>query len=106
MGELFLTRQARQDIKEIGRFTQQRWGNDQRRRYLMLFSVTFEKLTQQSILGKPRNELKHGLLSYVCESHVIYFRRTACGVEILRILHQRMDACAHLVIASVTNPST
>jgi toxin ParE1/3/4 len=96
MGEFFLTRRARQDIADIGRYTQRRWGAKQRDRYLELFLAAFKKLANQSSLGRECDEIKHGLLSHLCESHVIYFRRVARGIEVLRILHQRMDARAHL----------
>ena len=31
-----LTKQALEDLREIGRYTQQGWGRDQRRHYLVL----------------------------------------------------------------------
>jgi len=36
-----LTNMAKADLKEIGRFTQTRWGRDQRDLYLKMLDVSF-----------------------------------------------------------------
>lgn len=42
-------------------------------------------------LGRRRDEVRPGLLSYICGRHVIFFRRRANRTEIVRILHGRQS---------------
>jgi len=50
-----------------------------------------------AVTGRSRNEIKADLLCYPCNKHMIFFRRTATGdVQILRVLHERMDFGQHL----------
>lgn len=39
---------------------------------------------------------RSGLLRWRCERHVIYFRKVADGLEIVRIVHDRMLPSKHL----------
>ena len=95
MADFTLSPLAKSDLQHIGRFTQKRWGVSQRNHYLDLLLKAFFTLAHEPILGRPRSDIHAGVLSYLCASHVIYFRRQSGCVEILRILHQRMDAKAH-----------
>ncbi len=96
MAEFILTRRAHRDMALIGQFTQNRWGPAQRNRYLDGLVEVFTALAKNPHLGRPRGTIKPGLLSYVYMRHVIYFRVADCGIEVLRILHQRMDAAEQL----------
>ncbi|SHJ75776.1 ParE toxin of type II toxin-antitoxin system, parDE [Malonomonas rubra DSM 5091] len=44
MSAFTLTEKAKADLKDIARFTQQRWGREQRNKYLELLDVSFHKL--------------------------------------------------------------
>ncbi|WP_207099867.1 type II toxin-antitoxin system RelE/ParE family toxin [Paracoccus shandongensis] len=69
----------------------------QAERYLTQLDQTFHILAETPTLGRDCGDLKPGLLSIPCNRHVIFFRRDPAGtVEILRILHQRMDFPRHL----------
>ncbi|WP_295044951.1 type II toxin-antitoxin system RelE/ParE family toxin [uncultured Paracoccus sp.] len=97
MPELLISSLAREDLKEIGRYTQQNWGIRQRNSYLRAFSAKFDDIRNGVAAGQQRPDIRPGLLSIPCNRHVIFFRRNpARSVEILRILHQRMDFHRHL----------
>lgn len=99
MPELTLTPLAQSDIKAIGRYAQETWGVAQRNDYLKSIAETFEHLREGFIAGRTREEIRTNLLSSPCQEHVIFFRRTHAGhVEVLRILHARMDFANHLEI--------
>lgn len=97
MGTFRLTHQAHEDFEKIGLYTLESWGEDQAVLYLTKLDETFSALAHSSAMGKARNDLLPGLLSCPCSQHAIFFRRHAQGnVDILRILHQRMDFERHL----------
>ena len=92
-----LTILAEMDFDGIGAYTQEMWGTAQAARYLAKLDETFAALARTAALGKDRTDLRPDLLSCPCNRHVIFFRRDGQGnVEILRILHDRMDFELHL----------
>jgi toxin ParE1/3/4 len=46
--------------------------------------------------GADYSFVRDDLRRYECISHAIYYRRTASGILVLRILHGRMDPGHHL----------
>ncbi len=95
-GRFRLTLQAERDFEAIGEYTVETWGYDQAVQYLSKLDQTFGALAQTPGLGKDRSDLRGGLLSCPCNKHVVFFRRDVSGnVEILRILHERMDFQRH-----------
>jgi len=91
-----LTVMAEADFEEIGGYTFEMWGEKQADRYLTQLDQTFAMLTNASGMGKDRHDLAPNMMSCPCNRHVIFFRRDAKGdVEILRILHERMDFVRH-----------
>lgn len=97
MPDLTIAPLARDDIKDIGRYTQTTWGVAQRDVYLRTFATVFGQMRDGTITGRARDEIRDNLLCYPCNKHMIFFRRTDAGdVQILRILHERMDFGRHL----------
>jgi toxin ParE1/3/4 len=91
-----LTRPALRDLAEIGRHTREHWSYEQARRYGTAIAARLKWLCHNQPLWHERPELAEGLFSYPHQSHVIIFRTYRDGIEILRILHQRMDPARHL----------
>ena len=97
MPDLTIAPLARADLKEIGLYTQERWGVRRRDGYLGAFATRFGQIRAGTVAGRLRPEIRPGILSCPCHRHVIFFRRDGRGnVEILRILHQRMDVRRHV----------
>jgi toxin ParE1/3/4 len=97
VAKLTIAPAAREYLKEVGRYAQRTWTVRQRDVYLGDFATVFERLRTGMARGRNRLEVRDGLLSYPCNRHVIFFRPDAEGnVEILRILHGRMDFARHL----------
>ncbi|HEX9625872.1 MAG TPA: type II toxin-antitoxin system RelE/ParE family toxin [Acidiferrobacterales bacterium] len=55
-----------------------------------------ELLGENPGIGTNADDLRPGYRRFVHESHVIFYRETAHGVLIVRILHKRMDVDRHL----------
>lgn len=92
-----LTVFAEADFDGIGEYTASNWGLEQAAHYLSELDQAFETLAARSTLGKDRSDLRPFMRAWHCNHHVIFFRRDGDGnVEILRILHERMDFARHL----------
>jgi toxin ParE1/3/4 len=90
-----ISRAARQDLLFIARFTERRWGKAQRNHYLKQLDEVFGLISENPSIGRACDELSPGYRKFPEGAHVIYFRTTD-RVEIIRILHERMDPDTHL----------
>jgi toxin ParE1/3/4 len=88
---------AKADIEDIWDYTVNRWGLDQAAHYLRLINTACEELAQGKRLSRSADDVRPGYHRAAAESHIIFFRRMDTGVlDIIRILHQRMDIARHL----------
>lgn len=86
-----VTPRARDDIKSIGIYTQQKWGRVQRSQYLKQLEQRFEWLAQYPLLGKYRADIAEGFYSYLHREHVVFYRITPDFIDIIGVVHQEMD---------------
>lgn len=91
-----LTRAARRDLVEIGRFTLQRWGEKQALRYLTQLDERLRSLALEPEAGRRCDELRPGYWRYREGRHVIFYRAEGKQLEIIRILHERMLPRLHV----------
>ena len=92
----WLTEPAKNDLVLIWQYTADRWNEAQADNYIDAMEVRFAWLTQNQKLWKPRPEIIQGLFSHSEHSHVSLFRKRRQSLEILRVLHRRMDIETHL----------
>ena len=87
-----LTGAAKEDLRKIARFTEKRWGRNQRFLYVKQFDDIFHLLAKTPEAGKQCDYIKKGYRKFPQGSHVVFYREGAeCGVLIVRILHKNMD---------------
>lgn len=87
-----LTNMAKADLKGIADFTQSRWGREQRNLYLQMLDVSFRQLAANPLKGNDCSDIRIGYRKLNVGSHVIFYRQTrADTIEIVRVLHGRMD---------------
>ena len=91
-----LTRPAIRDLTEIGRYTRQTWGEEQAYRYRTAITARLKWLCHNKSLWNERPELSEGVYTCHEQRHVIVFREYEVGIEILRVLHERMDPVRHV----------
>ncbi|WP_304054353.1 type II toxin-antitoxin system RelE/ParE family toxin [Nitrosomonas communis] len=92
-----LTQKARDDLLTIGRYTRRQLGKTQQIRYLTQLDNAFHDLADKPNLGRACDDIREGYLKYGVGMHVIFYRPTGKGrIEIIRILHGRMDIEQHL----------
>lgn len=88
---------ARRDLTDIWRFSAERWDRAQADRYLRLLSASFDGLACGALVGRAIDEIRPGYRKHAVGSHVVFYRiGTPGSVEVVRILHRRMDIDRHL----------
>jgi toxin ParE1/3/4 len=92
MNTFTLTRRAKADLKSIAKFTEKRWGQEQRNIYIKQFDDTFNVLSGTPKIGSNCNYIKDNYEKFPQGSHIIYYRMTnQVNIQIIRILHKNMD---------------
>ena len=87
-----LTYKAIADLKDIGHYTLEHWGREQRNLYLQMLDVYFQQLASNPLSGKDCSDIRNGYRKFNAGSHVIFYRQKSSeSIEIVRILHGRMD---------------
>ena len=96
MPGFLLTSKAMDDLKSIGRYTQKKWGREQRNKYLSMLDDSFHTISYQPEIGINCDNIRTGYRKYHVGRHLIFFRLSAENVEVVRILHDSMDIESHL----------
>jgi toxin ParE1/3/4 len=91
-----LSPRAQSDIEEIWDYTAAHWGADQAERYLRQIKAEIEAVASDPRRGRACDELRAGYRKHPAGSHLLFYRTTPNGVDIVRILHRRMDFERHL----------
>ena len=92
MSKFTLTQRAKSDLKSIARFTENRWGREQRYIYIKQFDDTFHVLSNTPEIGNNCSYIKQNYQKFPQGSHIIYYRvTTQNSIQIIRILHKNMD---------------
>lgn len=113
MAKFRLSRPAQSDLEQILATSAERWGEDAKDRYAQLLVATMRKIAAdpEGPTTRNRNDLLPGVRSVHLRHaqrerrarsvrqpvHVIYYRIGQPGVvEIVRVLHERMEPSQHL----------
>lgn len=91
-----LTERARADLRSIGRYTQKTWGREQRNVYLGRLDASFHLLAHEPLRGRACDDIRPGYRQYHIGRHLIFYRDSPDGIEIIRILYDGMDIEVHL----------
>jgi toxin ParE1/3/4 len=88
---------AQADLEEIWDYTCQRWDVDQAEEYLRELQHAIERAASNPRIGRACDEIRPGYRKLAAGSHTLYYRINSEGVvDIVRVLHQRMDVDRHL----------
>lgn len=87
-----ISKKAIVDLEHIWIYTCQKWSVEQADRYYNLIINEIEQLADNLVTGQTRDYLKPGYWVVKVKSHLIFYRKHEDDiVEIIRILHERMD---------------
>lgn len=97
MSRYLLSPAAQADLEQIWDYTCQRWDANQAEEYLLELQHAIERTAANPRIGRACDEIRPGYRKLSAGSHALYYRVTAEGlVDVVRILHQRMDVDRHL----------
>ena len=86
-----VTLNAQGHLIGIAEYTLNKWGARQMSVYMHSLDTRFQWLADNPQFGKHRTELFDDIFSYQEGSHVVFYRKSDQGVEIIAVLHQSRD---------------
>jgi toxin ParE1/3/4 len=89
--EIHKSNRARDDLLEIWLYTAERWDAEQADRYLDRLDAGINRLRENSLAGADFSILRPGYRRLTVERHRIFYTVSDERIEIVRILHERMD---------------
>ena len=90
MANLLFSPKAYVDLDQIWRYSTETWGELKAEAYLRSIFETAERIKENPLLGRSRDDVRHGYRSLVIGSHVMFYQFSQETVTVVRILHQRM----------------
>lgn len=97
MSKFRITPRARDDLKNIGRYTEQQWGKTQRNAYLKNLEKRFVWLAENPQRGKHRSDVTEGYYSFPQGEHVIFYLIGQEGIDIIGVPHKEMDIISYFL---------
>ena len=82
---------ARADLAEIWDYSAERWGVDRSEVYIRDLQRAIERVAVDPAIGPACDDIRVGYRKLPSGSHVIFYREVDDAIEVIRILHQRMD---------------
>ncbi|MFT4929057.1 MAG: toxin ParE1/3/4 [Phenylobacterium sp.] len=86
---------ALKDAQDIWVYTYHQWGETQANAYLQGLDDTIRQLAQYPATGISINEVRQGYRRCRYKSHLIIYQASETTLDIMRILHGRMDITRH-----------
>lgn len=87
-----ISKQAIEDLNDIWLYTFRKWSKEQADLYYDLIIGEIEFIADNYLTGKSAEETRKNYRVTPIKSHLIFYRILENGtVDIVRILHQRMD---------------
>lgn len=87
---------ARRDLEGIWDLGRARWGVTQAEDYVRRIKNTLDLLTCHPEMGRSCEDIRAGYRKRPVGVHVVFYRLTGDTIEVVRILHQRMDVDSRL----------
>ncbi len=91
-----VSKQAKNDLRQIGLYTEKEWGRAQRRKYLADLDKKFALLAENPLMVAERQEFTPPIHIHHHGSHLIIYLVKDTGILIVRVLHQNADVDRHL----------
>jgi len=88
-----ISQEASRDIENVWHYTVEKWSIEQADRYFNLIMDEIEYLAENPKYGEDYSIIRKGYFRSRIKSHFIFYKvnRKNEEIEIIRILHQRMD---------------
>ena len=86
-----ISKKAVSDLEEIWLYTVEKWSTGQADRYYNLIFDDINYICKNSDAGKSMEHVRKGYRASKVKSHLIFYKISNDTIEIVRILHERMD---------------
>ena len=87
---------AQRDLSSIWDFTLERWDEIQAETYISEIRAAIERIAGDPQRGRNCDEIREGYRRYGIGSHLIFYIVRTDSVDVIRILHQRVDPARHI----------
>ena len=86
-----ISKKAVSDLEEIWLYTVEKWSVEQADRYYHLLFDEINYICKNINAGKSMDHVRKGYRASKVKSHLIFYRVINNTIEVIRILHERMD---------------
>lgn len=86
-----ISKKAVSDLEEIWLYTVEKWSLALADRYYKLIFDEIDFICRNSNAGKSMEHVRKGYRASKVKSHLIFYRVFNNTIEVIRILHERMD---------------
>ncbi|MBX2931124.1 MAG: type II toxin-antitoxin system RelE/ParE family toxin [Chitinophagaceae bacterium] len=92
MAKVILRQEAINDLTDIWNYTMQEWSENQANKYYEVIKSACNEIGKNPSIGRNYVEISKYLLGLKSGKHIIFYHPISENeVEIIRILHERMD---------------
>lgn len=96
MSHVVLSPKAKSDLSGIWDYTLEVWDVEQAEKYVRELWVAMQTQACDHSTSTNISDVRSGYRKIRSGSHVIFFKLIDDGIDVIRILHQRMDFERHL----------
>ncbi|WP_156761051.1 type II toxin-antitoxin system RelE/ParE family toxin [Microbacterium karelineae] len=87
---------AQRDLSGIWDFTEERWSPAQAETYILEIRAAIERIATDPDRGHRCDDIREGYRRYRIGSHLVFYVVTDDSIDVIRVLHQRMEPGRHL----------
>ena len=92
MAKYHITNKAMIDLESIWNYTVKTWSEQQADSYYEMLISLCQPIADNPACGKSYDDIADNLYEFIANKHIIFYRVVSQGkIEIVRILHGRMD---------------
>ncbi len=92
MSKYIINEKALDDINKIWIYTEENWSEEQADRYYNLIFDEIDYIVSNFEMARDFENIRKNYKYSKVKSHYIFFKKTKANeIEIIRILHERMD---------------
>jgi toxin ParE1/3/4 len=96
VSKVVLSPKAKSDLSGIWDYTFEEWGVEQAEKYVRELWAEIQMQANDHSTSTDISDVRSGYRKKKSGSHVIFFKLIDDGIDVIRILHQRMDFDRHL----------
>ncbi|BBN82109.1 toxin ParE1 [Pseudoalteromonas sp. A25] len=88
---------AHSDLVGIWQYTYHKWDSNQADTYLLELDSAIKGLAESPFIGKAIDEISPNMRLHPHNQHIIIYTVRDTAIDIVRILHKRMDITLHKI---------